>query len=158
MVGSIHNWAAYFKQAYKHIKPGGYVEAQEMSVDIMTDDKSFPEHSYIKEWCDLLESGVLNTGYSIRLTPDELRHWIEDAGFVDVTVKSYKLPIGLWPADEKLREVGKAQLLATLEGVHGLTLALWTRALNRSVEELEVFLAKLRAEFKQRSVHSYWPL
>ncbi|KAI9817912.1 MAG: hypothetical protein M1832_004532 [Thelocarpon impressellum] len=158
MVGSIKNWPQFLEQSYRHLKPGGWLEMQEIVVDIRTDDDSFLPNSAIQQWCALLEDAVQKVGFSLRLDPAELRRWMEEAGFVDVTVLDLKLPMGLWPADEKLREAGKAQLLATLEGAYGLTVAVWTRMLNKPVEELEVFLAGMRNELKTRSVHCYWPL
>lgn len=45
-----------------------------------------------------------------RLTPpnpDVLVKTLEDAGFVDVKVKTFKQPWGMWPKDKKLKEIGK---------------------------------------------------
>ncbi|KAI9807008.1 MAG: hypothetical protein M1833_002666 [Piccolia ochrophora] len=158
MVGSIKDWPAYFKQCFKHLKPGGYCEAQEMEVNILTDDDSLPPKSAIQEWCAALEEGCQKAGFSLRLNNTDLKQWMEDAGFVDVQIINLKIPIGLWPEDQTLKEAGKAQLLATLDGAYGLTVATWTRLLGRSTESLEVFLVGLRKEFLQKSVHSYWPL
>lgn len=83
---------------------------------------------------------------------------MEKAGFEDVRVLEYKLPIGLWPQDPKLREAGKYSLVAMLDGLHGISVAIFTRFLNWQVEELEVLLAGVRAEWKRRRVHSYWPM
>lgn len=83
---------------------------------------------------------------------------MKEAGFENIVVREYKVPIGIWPKDPKMREIGTAQLIAMLEGIHGLTIAFWTRFLNWSPEEIEVFLDKTRAEFSSRNIHSYWPV
>ena len=43
-------------------------------------------------------------------------------------------------------------------GIQGLSLALFTRGLKWSVEELEVLLAEVRVNMRDRSIHSYWKM
>ena len=76
----------------------------------------------------------------------------------ELDVEPFKLPIGQWPADRKLREVGAFQLVAMLEGIQGLTMAPLTRHLGWDPNEVEVFIAEVRKEFKNRKIHSYFPL
>ena len=97
-------------------------------------------------------------GITLRFFGEEHKATLEAAGFQNVEVRNYKLPIGPWPADKKLKEVGIFQLAAMLEGIDGLTLALWTRFLGWSEREIATFLAKVKLEFRSSNVHSYWPL
>lgn len=93
----------------------------------------------------------------LRLTGGLLKKQILEAGFVDVEVKEFKIPIGQWPKDPKIREIGAFQLVAMLEGIGGLTMALWTRFLGWKKEDVEDELVKVRKEMQSKSVHSYWP-
>ncbi|MCJ1260618.1 hypothetical protein MMC22_000480 [Lobaria immixta] len=158
MNGSIRDWPRFFEQSLRHCKPGGWVECQELDVDARTDDNSFPEDCQITKWCENQEEAAKKAGLTVRISGDVLKKQMEDAGFVNVVSREFKIPIGTWPADEKLREAGAFQLVAMLEGIQGLTLAFWTRFLGWSEEAIEVTLAKVRAEFKSRKIHSYWPL
>jgi hypothetical protein len=45
-------------------------------------------------------------------------------GFVDVEQKKYKLPVGSWPSDRQLKEIGRYNLLYCDLGAEGW--ALWT--------------------------------
>jgi len=47
--------------------------------------------------------------------------------------------------------------MSMLEGAQGVSLAIFTRYLGWSPEEVEVFLVDVRKEWKKKSVHSYWP-
>jgi hypothetical protein len=49
----------------------------------------------------------------------------------------------------------KFTCLTYLEGVEGFTLAAFTRALNWSVEEVQILLAQIRKEWTNRSMHGY---
>ncbi|KAL9102405.1 MAG: hypothetical protein Q9163_002450 [Psora crenata] len=156
MIGSLNDWNKYYEQAFRHLTPGGWVESQEMDFNVLTDDDSLPPSSYMKQWATHCEEGMQKIGLSLRITGDDLASKMSAAGFRNVTVQQFKVPIGVWPADPKMRETGTFQLVALLDGLQGLTVALWTRVLGWTVPEIEVFLAKCRAELKDRKVHGYW--
>ena len=179
MNGSIRDWPRFFEQSLRyvrmdcllhsslierhwfqrsHCKPGGWIECQELDVDARTDDNSFPEDCQIKKWCENQEEAAQKAGVTVRISGDLLKKQMEDAGFVNVVSREFKIPIGVWPANQKLREAGAFQLMAMLEGIQGLTLAFWTRFLGWSAENVEIALAKVRTEFKSKKIHSYWPL
>ena len=134
------------------------MEAQEISVDAKTDDNSFPENSFIRQWCSNQEAAAQKMGISLWLTGEEIKEHMEAAGFQNVEIRSYKIPIGPWPAEKKLKEVGLFQLAGMLEGMEGLTLGLWTRYLGWSEKEIAVTLAQVRKEWRNPKVHSWWPL
>ncbi|KAG8530556.1 uncharacterized protein KY384_005059 [Bacidia gigantensis] len=158
LMGSIRNWEGLMEQAFKHNKPGGWVELQEMTVMVGTDDNSIPENAYIKRWCDNQEEAVSKIGMSLLMGSEKLREAVEKAGYTNITVREFKIPIGTWPMDPKMRETGAFQLVAMLDGIQGLMMALWTRFLGWSEQEIEVFAAEARKEWRSRKVHSYWPL
>jgi hypothetical protein len=35
-----------------------------------------------------------------------LKGWLEDAGFVNVTEKIFHVPVGIWPQDKRAKELG----------------------------------------------------
>ena len=78
-----------------------------------------------------------------------------EAGFENVTEVVLKSPTNPWPKNKVLKESGRFQLLAHLEGLEGVSLALLTRALRWKPEEVKVLFAKLRPELKDRSIHAY---
>lgn len=108
---------------------------------------------------------------------------LADAGFVDIVETVYKWPTCAWPKDPKFKEIGEWQLytpqytaasrMALLtpdartglwtyenlgQGVSGLSLALFTRGLVWTPEEVEVFLVDVRKDMKNRAVHGWWPI
>jgi len=134
------------------------MESQEFDLVTLSDDNTLPQNSAIEQWCSLLASGALSGGIQLRLKPTELETAMKEAGFVDVTVHEFKLPIGLWPVEPRLREAGKFGLGSVLAGLNGISLAIFTRFLKWDVEEMEVLLERVRNEWKLRAVHSYWPV
>lgn len=81
-----------------------------------------------------------------------------DAGFVDVKETFFKVPINTWPKNKHLKEVGKYQFLNYSEGYEAIGIGLFTRALKWTAPEFQVLLAKVRAELKDRSMHTYQTL
>jgi hypothetical protein len=47
---------------------------------------------------------------------------------------------------------------ATISNLSGMTMALFTRRLEWSPEEVEVFLAEVRKDKKNPKIHSYLPM
>lgn len=74
---------------------------------------------------------------------------------MDTVEKRFKMPLGPWAAEKKLKEIGKWHLLEAFQGIEGWTMALMTRILGWTYEETQVFLAHVRAGFRDKSIHSY---
>jgi len=59
-----------------------------------------------------------------------MRRDIEAAGFTKITEKIFKDPMGTWPADARLRELGRWTLLSFDIGLEGYALAILTRSMG----------------------------
>lgn len=65
------------------------------------------------------------------------------------------MPLAPWPDDPKMREIGRIRGMAMNQGVEGYSLALYTRYLGWSADELRVLLAKVRSEFNDLNNRMY---
>ena len=86
---------------------------------------------------------------------DRQYDWLKSAGFGDVTEQRFKMPDGGWPKDKRLKEIGRWRLMEIEAGMEGWALALMTRVLGMSYEEVQVFLAEMRSAWRDRRVHGY---
>jgi hypothetical protein len=93
-----------------------------------------------------------------RCDPKNMAEQMKTAGFINVTVQSFKMPVGPWPKDKRLREAGKFNLVGLDSGLTGLTLRVYTQILGWSVEEMEALLMQVRAEWMRKDIHSYLPM
>lgn len=67
-----------------------------------------------------------------------------------------KLPVGPWPQDPRLAEVGRFVQLTMLNDIEGYTLFMWKNVIKSDdMEAYQVFLAKMRKELKTPSYHGY---
>lgn len=127
---------------------------QEVDPRFMSDDGSLREDSSLSYWSRIICQASAKYNRPI-LHYDEYVRLFEKAGFVDVRKVYLKSPSNPWPKDSVLKEVGKFQLVALLEGLEGLSVGLLTRALGWKEEEVKVLIAKIRPELKDRAIHSY---
>ncbi len=81
-----------------------------------------------------------------------------DAGFVDVVERKFALPSNPWPKGEREKTLGFMQMTNILDGVHGMTINLFTKVLGWSVEQVEVFLVDVRKDLKDTKIHVYYVL
>lgn len=68
------------------------------------------------------------------------------------------MPIGPWPKDTQLRQCGLYGLVNLLDGLHGLSVKIFTELLGYHSESLEMLLTECRRELRRRDVHSYYPV
>ena len=70
-------------------------------------------------------------GKSLR-TVDEMQEGMIRAGFVDVSVHCFKVPIGPWPKDKHMKTLGRYMRLVWEESMEMWTMMLWTKILGVS--------------------------
>lgn len=131
MFGSVPDWEVFFEQAYRHIKPGGWVEIVEHSVEPISDDTTVgPDHFYTL-WGKTVVACGDRVGKSFRIWK-EAKGYMERAGFTEIVESPYKWPMNGWSADPRLKEIGRWNQLRLHDGVEGFMLRLLTTTLNVS--------------------------
>lgn len=83
---------------------------------------------------------------------------MEAVGFENVVEVVNKWPQNRWPRDPKYKELGTWNLANMYPHVHGICVALFTRGLGWTAEEVEVFLVDVRKEWRDTRIHSYFPM
>jgi hypothetical protein len=59
---------------------------------------------------------------------------IQEAGFVDVREHKFKLPIGPWSSDPKMKELGLWNLLFFLQDIEGFCLFMCAKVMGVSID------------------------
>jgi hypothetical protein len=131
LFGSISEWPGLYRQAYKHLKPGAYIEQMEWSVHYRAPDGTLTPHQVFRRVADNTVKVGMLLGKTFEIA-ENMAGLIREAGFVDVVEKRYKWPVGPWTSDPKLKEIGRWNLLSWEEGAEGWLLAGYTRVLGVS--------------------------
>ncbi len=84
--------------------------------------------------------------------------YLEQAGFVDVVEKKYEWPLGTWAKGKRMKTLGAWYREDMLSGLQGFSVAVLTRGLKMSKEEVELLLIGVREDMKQNRAHVYVPV
>ncbi|KAH6972746.1 S-adenosyl-L-methionine-dependent methyltransferase [Ilyonectria sp. MPI-CAGE-AT-0026] len=155
--GCIADELKLFQQACEHLVPGGYFEMQAVGAQFLSDDDTIEKATNAQMWMENIRKGAAMFGKPIDSHPT-WKNKMEEAGFVDVNQEIRKVPIGAWPKDPKLKEIGRFQSLQEAKVIESYTPAVFSRVLGWSNEEIQVFIAKIKKELKDPAIHLYLPV
>lgn len=117
-----------------HLKPGGYIEHSEINPVTRSDDGTIVDGDTFDYAGKLaVESGV-RAGKAMDVQA-RIKDMIVKAGFADVVEHTYKWPLGDWPSDPRLKEIGAINARHWIEGVEAWTMRLLTQNFNVSIEQ-----------------------
>lgn len=82
------------------LKPGGWVEFQDWNIDVYSTDGTLkPDHGLAQLSRESIKRRDA-AGFVTSPGP-RLLEWVKDAGFVNIQVLRFPVPIGTWPKDAK---------------------------------------------------------
>lgn len=154
LAGSVKDFDNLFAQAYKHLAPGGYFEMQSFRIEIFADDNTLEKAPYTTQWVGLLKEASEKFGKPMT-NMDEWPNKMTAAGFDDVTLRIVKVPMNPWPKDPRQKEIGRYMQVEQESAAPGYTNAFLSRVLGWSKEEIDVLLAHVVSELRDRSIHQY---
>lgn len=140
-------------QAYASLRPNGILEMQDPQMPITCIDSSMDGHP-LAEWGVQVCRAAENLGRPVT-NSQYYGKWMREAGFVDVVEKHFYWPLNTWPRGKKEKLIGMWAQQNLLDGVQAMSLAVLTRGLKWTREQVEVLLVGVREDLKNRAVHSY---
>ncbi|KAL1623444.1 hypothetical protein SLS54_004433 [Diplodia seriata] len=155
--GAISDWPALVSNMFASTKPGGWVELQGYDAQFRSDDGTLKSDSYLNRYFTTIEKGITKMGKVLSTGP-LFEGLLKDVGFTNIHVHTYKLPIGTWPKDKKMKEAGTINTLQYLDGMEAFSYRLLTSVLDWTLEEVQVFNAKVAEEIKSNKIHAYYTL
>jgi hypothetical protein len=132
------------------------MEMQDISFTMRCIDDSM-KGTALERWIEAFTVGTRNLGKDFGRTPLYSKYFIE-IGFVDVQEKHLAWPLGSWASDQKMKMLGAWCKQNVLEGIQGLTMAIFTRGLGMSTNEVELLLMEVRNDINSGNLHVYVPM
>ena len=154
MGGSIADWPKLLSQAYNHLTHGGYIELSDFDAWASTDDDSLPKDSSYHIFQVALDEAATQFGRKMNIGPLHKEH-LNAAGFVDVVEDVRKVPLSPWPKDLKRNELGRYMQVQMLDAVESYGLAPLTRVLGWDSTKVQVLIAGVRQDLRNRNYHMY---
>jgi hypothetical protein len=106
---------------FSHLLPGGFLQVAEFSAHINTQKGSLPENSALARWGALFSEIGQKAGRTFQ-AGEKAHEFMAAAGFKNIETRIFKVPIGGWAEDEKLRDCGYWHLAYLYEGLEGFFL------------------------------------
>jgi hypothetical protein len=132
------------------------MECQELDHVPQCSDGTMPEDNLLLTYWLHVSSGLKNLGVDLRLAP-HLAALMRATGFTNVTERVFFTPIGPWPKNRVLKEVGMYWRATLMEGIEAIALGPMIRGLGWRKEEVEVFIAGVRKAYLDRETHAWMP-
>ncbi|RSL46400.1 hypothetical protein CEP54_013863 [Fusarium duplospermum] len=154
---SVKNWPEYLRKVYDNLAPGGWAEFQDVDAFMKSDDKTLTEEHALRKWNVLLAKAAKEHGTPF-VEIDKLKDMMAEIGFVDIKEVPFKWPINRWPKEKKFKELGEWSKFNTDDLLEGLSMALFTRCLGWTSEEVNVFLVEARKDLNNPRIHAYWSI
>ena len=158
MTHELRNTIVLTQATRRNLEPGGWLELQDYGLPVKSFDGS-ADGTDIMLWGELLCEAARKLGRPMGSEcADNYLTWMKDAGFVDIDQKMFMWPSNGWPKDPFMKELGRWNQQNILNGLEGFCLALLTRALGWRKEEVDVFVAKVSRDFRDKKIHAYFPM
>lgn len=158
MIGSIQKWKEYLQNIYDHLKPGGYVELQEADGEgYYSEDGTFAKDGGFAIFLDMLVKASAASGrpYVVAKTFEGL---MKEVGFVDVEHSRYKLPLGTWPKNKKMKQLGAYGLALASAATEAYGLALCTRVMGLTEQKSKEFMKAAVDQISDKKTHAIFAL
>ncbi|KAF5027262.1 hypothetical protein F66182_635 [Fusarium sp. NRRL 66182] len=161
-VQAIKDWPGLFQNAFQHLKPGGWMELQEIYHCPHNARAGNPvppgEHPVAQYWSNITE-GLAALGVDFAAAAGgKLAAKMQAAGFINVTERVFHVPLGTWPKNKVLKTVGLYWRTILIDGLQAIALGPMTRGLGWDREEVEIFLINVRRAYSDNTALLYMPM
>lgn len=155
LMGSIKDWPSLYSEAFRCTKPGGYIEHLDVDIQFTSDDGTVKPGDTMYDWSRIFIDAGETMGQTFKVA-ERSKRLIEEAGFVDMVEKTYKMPVGRWSADKKLKDLGQWNLLYLLTGLDGMQLWILKAVLRWEYTEIQALSGKMRSALRNKDNHGYY--
>ena len=141
------------RSAYKSLAPGGWLELQDAYFPMFYVGGRDPESTALYKWNKLCMEGAAQFGRPWTYA-QHYKRYLEEAGFESVTERRFYWPLSPWAKGKYYRTVAEFFQEDMLSGVDGISFKV-LGALGWHIDEIRVFLAQVREDMKDTSIHAY---
>lgn len=125
---------------------------------VFANEGELPEDCVYHDWARIFQETGNLTGRSWYIT-EHWKEWLREAGFTEkIHTNQVKLPIGSWPKNRVLKEIGTFNRLSIETGLDGFATYVCKTVLGWHDVEIQLLLERMRATVKNPKLHAYFAL
>ncbi|KAI5845500.1 S-adenosyl-L-methionine-dependent methyltransferase [Tricharina praecox] len=151
---SISDWQFLLGQAYRCLKPGGYIEHCELGIQTLCDDGTMPDDHGSKRCMEYISEAMTSIGKPPATKPTMVDN-MKEAGFVEIDANTFKQPIGPWPKDPRMKRIGGMSVLLSETGYEAYGMGPLTRILGFEHAKAKKICDDAFAAVKNKNYHVY---
>jgi hypothetical protein len=150
-----HSPETVIRNAAAALDTNGWLEFQDLCFPFRCDDNSW-EGSHLQIWNELIKEGMTRAGR--RLYVDEYAQIFRNVGLDNVTERLFVWPVSPWPQgprNDHVRELGRWTRRTLLEGLEALSLALLTRYVGMTRDQVLQLVENVKSDLWDTKYHVY---
>ncbi|WEW57442.1 hypothetical protein PRK78_002909 [Emydomyces testavorans] len=151
MVFAIKDMKHLVEQAFSSLKPGGWLEIQDFDSRINSPDDTI-KGTCLEHWDKSTVDAFARMGFWTRLEPD-FAEVLQDAGFVNIQMKKFPIPLGKWAKDETDQKLGALNVKQLTEVLEAASIAVLTRS-GWTEQAVYAMCAGARNDAKNQEIHA----
>ncbi|ODA80702.1 hypothetical protein RJ55_03661 [Drechmeria coniospora] len=159
LYGSIGDWGELYRQAYRALVPGGWLEDMEINIQLHSDVpevRDDPDHIF-KRWARVFWEATDLMGKTLRIANgSNMRDLVTDAGFTNVAEKSYQVPVGAWSNDQRMKRIGAYNLAFMEESLEGFALFMLKEVLGWEYTTVQLFVMEMRRAIRSSRIRPFY--
>jgi hypothetical protein len=127
-------WKAAVSEMYRVLAPGGWVQLFEPRERFMSPSPAITGHRFV----GIRDKLSVDIRHIVVDVVDRLPNWLQEAGFVNLTIQKREMPMGSWAGER-----GVLSLKATMGSVEAMKQLVLKEGLISSEEEYDAMVADL---------------
>ena len=92
ITGTVTDWHTLYKEAYRCLKPGGWIEHIDTSTNVLSDDGTVGKDTAMGQWGKIWQEAGRRMGTPMDVTEKNIQEeGMKEAGFVNLSKETYKV-------------------------------------------------------------------
>ena len=157
LIGAIKDWPKLYGQAFEGLTPGGWFEHCEYDITTRSQLEVDDDHIF-NRWNQNFFESSRKTGRRFDFPWPEMKKMMDETGFVEVVHQKWRIPIGEWATDLKMKSIGLLALKFIDVSLEGFALFILHKIMKWEVDKVMTHISEMRDAVRKKGLMPYFNL